>query len=174
MAATAGSGKTYTMLGAPGSFEQRGLAARTVHEVHAVSRSILIEPGCLHGLSTCSQQTLLEHAPLSLSVRDSSCLRRWARGPAQQSACRTWKSTRHASPTTACAHASPNIAAEYLRSWVGADVQGRCFDLLRDAAPLAGAAAWDPLAGGPGGLWAPKIASEEEALELLFKVPSKS
>ena len=32
----AGSGKTYTLLGAPGSFEQRGLAARTVHEVRSL------------------------------------------------------------------------------------------------------------------------------------------
>ena len=33
LANIAGSGKTYTLLGAPGSFEQRGLAARTVYEV---------------------------------------------------------------------------------------------------------------------------------------------
>ena len=51
-------------------------------------------------------------------------------------------------------------------------MQGRCFDLLRDAAPLLGSAAWDPLAGGPGGLCAPVVGSEEEALELLFEVPA--
>ena len=50
-------------------------------------------------------------------------------------------------------------------------MQGRCFDLLHDAAPLLGSAAWDPLAGGPGGLCAPVVTSEEEALELLFEVP---
>ena len=48
--------------------------------------------------------------------------------------------------------------------------QGRCFDLLRSAAPLAGAALWDPFAGGPGGLAAPVAASGEEALALLFEV----
>lgn len=42
LANIAGSGKTYTLLGEPGSFEQRGLAARTVHEVHSL---ITQDPG---------------------------------------------------------------------------------------------------------------------------------
>ena len=54
--------------------------------------------------------------------------------------------------------------------WQSPDVQGRCFDLLRDAAPLANATAWDPLAGVPGGLCMPEVASEGEALALLFEV----
>lgn len=48
--------------------------------------------------------------------------------------------------------------------------QGRCYDLLRSAEPLAGAALWNPFAGGQGGLASPAVASEEQALALLYEV----
>jgi hypothetical protein len=47
--------------------------------------------------------------------------------------------------------------------------QGRCFDLLRGAAPLAGAAAWDPFARASRGLLAPVAASADHALALLLE-----
>lgn len=65
--------------------------------------------------------------------------------------------------------AEPALSSQACADRFGADVQGRCFDLLRDAAPLADSAAWDPRAGGPP-LCAPVVTSEEEALELLFEV----